>query len=120
MMRPICLVALLPALFGGACLPEPKTDCRTTDDCVPGRVCVAGTCQGAARDAGLDVHSDKQSSSDGAIDLSGALSPDLANGPDGAPNLAPQVGDAAPDALAVFDAPNGPAGLDASPDRQST
>jgi serralysin len=120
MMRPICLVALLPALFLGACLLDPKTGCRTDDDCVSGRVCVAGICQGAGRDAGLDARSDRQSSSDGAISPSETLSSDLAGSSDGAPGRAPPVGDAAPDAPTTIDAPNGPAGLDASPDRQST
>ncbi len=113
MMRPICLVALLPALFFGACLLEPKTGCRITDDCAPGRVCVAGTCQRPGHDAGLDARSDRQSSTDGAINPSETQSPDLAGGPDGA-----QVVDAAPDAPAMIDAPNGPAGLDASPEKQ--
>jgi hypothetical protein len=44
MVRTILAVALMLALTG--CLAEPKTGCRTTDDCASGRVCVIGTCQG--------------------------------------------------------------------------
>jgi hypothetical protein len=44
-----------------ACLPEPKTGCRTTDDCVHNRVCVAGTCRAAGSDASLDASPDRPS-----------------------------------------------------------
>jgi len=91
------LAAILPALLFAACLPEPKTGCRTTDDCAPGRVCVAGTCQPWRRDAGTDAGADKQPSVDVAIDFLGTLNPDLAAGLDGAPDLAPPTADGAPD-----------------------
>lgn len=120
MMRPICLVALLPALFFGACLLDPKTGCLTTDDCAPGRVCVAGMCQRAGHDAGLDAGSDSQPSGDVAIDLPEALSSDLAGGPDRATDWTSHVVDAAPDAPATIDVPVIPAGLDASPENRSS
>jgi hypothetical protein len=43
------------AILLGACLPQPKTACQTTDHCAHGRVCLAGTCQAADLDASLDV-----------------------------------------------------------------
>ena len=103
-MRPICLVAILPTLFFGACSLDAKTGCRTADDCAPGRICVAGICQRAGHDAGQDATFDKQSSTDGAIDSTETQSPDLAGGPDGVADLAPQTVDAALAAAATIDA----------------
>ena len=120
MLRPIWLVAILPALFFAACLAEPKTGCRTTDDCAPGRLCVAGTCQRGARDAGLDASFDEQSSGDVATDLSERPIPDLAGYLDDAPDLVLPLVDVAPDASAAIDAPENMAGPDASFDKQST
>ena len=107
-----------PALFFVACLAEPKTACRTIDDCAPGRVCVAGTCQPGRRDAGLDAGSDRQSLADTAIDSSEGLTPDLAGAPDGVPDLAPPAVDVAPDAPVAINAPGSPAGPDASSEIQ--
>lgn len=45
------LTCALPALYLAACIPEPKDGCRTEADCLAGRVCVLGTCQGLHRDA---------------------------------------------------------------------
>jgi hypothetical protein len=107
-MRPICLLAMLPALFG-ACLPDPKTGCGTTDDCAPGRLCVAGTCQRAdgARDAGQDAGCESQSTGNVALDSSDRLSPDLATDPDAAPDLSPPVPDA-PLAVQIDAPPDSP------------
>ena len=110
--RAICLVATLSALFFGACSLDPKTGCRTADDCVTGRVCVAGTCQRAAHDAGQDGTFDEQPATDGANDRTEVLSPDLADTPGDAVDLAPRT-DAPSDAPAVIDAPENLAGLDA-------
>ena len=75
MMRSLLAVALVLAF--AACLPEPKTGCHTTDDCISGRVCVAGTCQSASRDTGLDASPDGQSLRDGTGELPEASRPDV-------------------------------------------
>ena len=92
---------VLPILLLAGCL-EPKTGCLITDDCAPGRVCVAGTCQpkGAGQDAGFGQ--------DLARDLSEELKPDLAAGPDGAPDRI------ASDVPAPIDAPESPVRPDAN------
>jgi len=87
------LALVLPPLLFAACLPAPKTGCRTTDDCAPGRVCVAGTCQpkGAGQDAGF--HGDL------ARDRTDDVRPDLARGPDRASDPMAQDAPASNDAL---------------------
>jgi serralysin len=70
-------LGLLPLALG-ACLPAPKTGCRTSDDCTRGRTCVAGICQNPGLDAASDTQPDRPSptpdttdttTSDLAIDL---------------------------------------------------
>lgn len=51
-LTPAC--SMLLAFLYSACLPSPKTTCRTTDNCAPGRVCVDGTCRPAKYDAAVD------------------------------------------------------------------
>jgi alpha-tubulin suppressor-like RCC1 family protein len=51
------------------CLPDPKTGCRTSDDCVHDRVCWAGTCQARRPDAGLDTDIDSLELGDSTADL---------------------------------------------------
>ncbi len=93
MIRSI-LTAVLLGLAFVACLPEPKTGCRTTDDCSTGRVCVVGTCQSGAGDAALDANSDGQAQWDMASDLAEASRSDTADDPKTVPDsviLAPEV-----------------------------
>ena len=148
MMRSI-LAVLLSALLLGACLPESKTGCRTTDDCASRRMCVAGTCQTTAAFGGLDASSERQFQQD----LGGATAVDQpqnpayldAGGPDqpiaedvtadqfARPNTDQaaypgDVTDSAADAMdqagdvpmvVAFDAYSGLEGLDTSTDRHS-
>jgi len=88
----VTLALVLPPLLFAACLPAPKTGCRTTDDCAPGRVCLAGTCEpkGAGQEAGFR--------GDLARDRTDDVRPDFARGPDRASDPMAQ------DALATIDA----------------
>lgn len=90
-------LAGLAALMLAACLPDPKTGCRTSDDCVHDRVCWAGTCQARRLDVGLDAGIDRLESGDSTADLVEAPISDVSkdradrtNVPDAALDFAPE------------------------------
>lgn len=103
MIRSILAIVLVGCSFV-ACLPEPKTGCRTTDDCSGTRACVGGTCQSAAGDTGLDANSDRQSQQNLAFDQPEASNSDIASDTRAAPDSVLLAADVAEEHHALVDA----------------